>query len=480
MTDAPKGPGWWKASDGQWYAPELHPSASAPGKTEGGVPVPEMIMSSERDPACPNCGTEIVPRASFCTACGKSLSQEPEAAVVVGSPLPEPSGLPPDGEGSGPDPQARQSPRRTLLWGVGTAVAVLLVAAGVLAGVHRPNHSKAASAKQDVVANPGTAECSTLLSPSAATQITGASTMRITNEPQTFINVASPTFACHYDANVDGTTSDPGVPDLTKSFILWLWTNQSDAATTFTNYKNNDLNLYNLPADDPVSVQGIGAQAAWSGPGTSPGELLVQANTSNVFVLSALSQGSSESEAQKLVDELTGAQTGTATTTPSSAGSSGTSSPQQQGSATDNTSSAPPLTASPPPSPVTYPTPTSTTTTTVPLPSDQQKFVDDLEALFPATTGAIQSGSLTAQSLATEGEAVCNALTQGSAEIGPTGPGNFSTVYTDTASYLANQQYGPSIPGATGSDSASIVSLAIEDLCSTFVSEIPAGSPGAP
>ena len=27
MSDEPKGPGWWIASDGNWYPPEQHPSA---------------------------------------------------------------------------------------------------------------------------------------------------------------------------------------------------------------------------------------------------------------------------------------------------------------------------------------------------------------------------------------------------------------------------------------------------------------------
>ena len=26
MSDKPEGPGWWIASDGKWYPPELHPS----------------------------------------------------------------------------------------------------------------------------------------------------------------------------------------------------------------------------------------------------------------------------------------------------------------------------------------------------------------------------------------------------------------------------------------------------------------------
>ncbi len=52
MSDKPEGPGWWVASDGKWYPPELHPAvrndlpepAAVPGQpgTGGGpVAVPE-------------------------------------------------------------------------------------------------------------------------------------------------------------------------------------------------------------------------------------------------------------------------------------------------------------------------------------------------------------------------------------------------------------------------------------------------------
>ena len=30
MSDRSAGPGWWQASDGRWYPPELHPSAQSP------------------------------------------------------------------------------------------------------------------------------------------------------------------------------------------------------------------------------------------------------------------------------------------------------------------------------------------------------------------------------------------------------------------------------------------------------------------
>src|SRR5580692_1772022 len=30
MSDLSQGPGWWLASDGKWYAPELHPDYKSP------------------------------------------------------------------------------------------------------------------------------------------------------------------------------------------------------------------------------------------------------------------------------------------------------------------------------------------------------------------------------------------------------------------------------------------------------------------
>ncbi len=38
MSNAPQGPGWWQASDGNWYPPEQHPSNSPPSPPEPSVP----------------------------------------------------------------------------------------------------------------------------------------------------------------------------------------------------------------------------------------------------------------------------------------------------------------------------------------------------------------------------------------------------------------------------------------------------------
>lgn len=40
MSDSSQGHGWWQASDGKWYAPELHPEYSPPSSSSLPTPVP--------------------------------------------------------------------------------------------------------------------------------------------------------------------------------------------------------------------------------------------------------------------------------------------------------------------------------------------------------------------------------------------------------------------------------------------------------
>lgn len=42
MTDRPKGEGWWLASDGKWYPPDLHPGASPP--------IPDLSSGNDQIP----------------------------------------------------------------------------------------------------------------------------------------------------------------------------------------------------------------------------------------------------------------------------------------------------------------------------------------------------------------------------------------------------------------------------------------------
>jgi hypothetical protein len=156
-------------------------------------------------------------------------------------------------------------------------------------------------------------------------------------------------------------------------------------------------------------------------------------------------------------------------------------------SATDPQTSTPNSSSSQTP-PVLTP-PTSTTTTTgPPLSGEQQKLVDDLETDFPGLSNAVQVGtSVTAQMLSDDGQEVCDAMTQGSSQIGPSGYGNLSSVFQAFIPSFANgawpQNLGPvvsglSIPGV-GDRSDLVMAQAIDDLCPAYVGGIPAGDPGA-
>jgi hypothetical protein len=45
MSDAPLGPGWWQASDGRWYAPELAPGAPRSGSSTNGFAIASFVCS---------------------------------------------------------------------------------------------------------------------------------------------------------------------------------------------------------------------------------------------------------------------------------------------------------------------------------------------------------------------------------------------------------------------------------------------------
>ncbi len=45
MSDNPEGPGWWIASDGKWYPPELHPSVRTDDPAPERATVPETVTA---------------------------------------------------------------------------------------------------------------------------------------------------------------------------------------------------------------------------------------------------------------------------------------------------------------------------------------------------------------------------------------------------------------------------------------------------
>src|ERR1035437_8253570 len=53
MSDESQGPGWWQASDDQWYSPESHPNYRPPPPIPQAVPSVEAVGVTERPPKGP-------------------------------------------------------------------------------------------------------------------------------------------------------------------------------------------------------------------------------------------------------------------------------------------------------------------------------------------------------------------------------------------------------------------------------------------
>jgi hypothetical protein len=400
---------------------------------------------------CPGCGAEAAAGSSFCATCGHSLSKASGGAG--GSDLPpilkpdrpdpaksvkrQPPGSvrpasPKSTQGTIPEEKSRGSYK--VFWIVLIVVAVVGASgAGVVIAHH---HSGPGASSNSSLSSGSVAICTNLLSSSDAARLSGASTMQVKVEPpQPFIRVASPTTSCYYNGNVVGADGF-GVADLSKSFILWLWTNQADAAQMFADYATNVMNPRLVPGG-PVAVQGIGRQADWAG-----GLLLVQASANDVFVLSSLPEATSIAEASKIVNRLGGSSSGISQST------------------------------------TTLP-PTTTTTTTTPLSSADQKFVDDVEKQFPSLPGAIAADEpyFTTKKLAGEGEAVCNAFSE-AAQQGIANAYNAYIVGEFNNGNLPGS--GGAIPSLTNSEVQVVLGIAIEDICPTYLGDIPPGDPGAP
>src|ERR1035437_249577 len=53
MSDESQGPGWWQASDDQWYSPESHPNYRPPPPIPQAVPSVEAVGGTEGPPKGP-------------------------------------------------------------------------------------------------------------------------------------------------------------------------------------------------------------------------------------------------------------------------------------------------------------------------------------------------------------------------------------------------------------------------------------------
>lgn len=93
MSEIPQGPGWWQASDGRWYPPELYAPPPLPG---GGQPWPYERPDAAFAPRAPypagspakycvTCGAGLVASAAICPRCGTPVAPRKSrtAAVVM-------------------------------------------------------------------------------------------------------------------------------------------------------------------------------------------------------------------------------------------------------------------------------------------------------------------------------------------------------------------------------------------------------------
>jgi hypothetical protein len=103
MSDKPQGPGWWLASDGTWYPPELHPSMQGVGKKPP-IPVPELPgrparsgESDQRTEAGP-----MYPDLFQQAVAGSSLANVVTVNYADGEPRPSLDTLTPTGHGGEP------------------------------------------------------------------------------------------------------------------------------------------------------------------------------------------------------------------------------------------------------------------------------------------------------------------------------------------------------------------------------------------
>ena len=124
MSDVSQGPGWWQASDGKWYAPELHPDYQPP--TEAVAPTPP---DPPQEPPPEPAPTQAAP-----------VTPEPTQAIPTAAPI-EPTQMiptpPPVGPPAGPPLGAAGPvvPPPSAGGGKGKLIAALVVVAALLAGL---------------------------------------------------------------------------------------------------------------------------------------------------------------------------------------------------------------------------------------------------------------------------------------------------------------------------------------------------------
>src|SRR5262245_55024234 len=78
MSTTPQGPGWWQASDGNWYPPELAPGAATQPPPASTPPAPSGPPATPSSPATPRAtGSE------FAMGGGSRSRRAPDAAEIT-------------------------------------------------------------------------------------------------------------------------------------------------------------------------------------------------------------------------------------------------------------------------------------------------------------------------------------------------------------------------------------------------------------
>lgn len=162
MSDVSGGEGWWRASDGKWYSPDLKPPPPLPLSGTDVDPGPQSSLtptrlsetSSGADVLCSN-GHSVKDGAVFCDKCGVSMSnQEAPGSVDHAAPgsttgflgsVAVASDIPVPGATERPT-KVRMNRNKWLMVGGGVVVLVIAVVIGVILGQNSKKPTTAASA----------------------------------------------------------------------------------------------------------------------------------------------------------------------------------------------------------------------------------------------------------------------------------------------------------------------------------------------
>lgn len=246
MSDTPQGPGWWLASDGRYYPPEQHPSASQPG------PTPPAVVA----PTTPPPGPGVPPP-------GPGLP--PSSPVPPGGPLPGPG---PVGPGYAPGYATGPAVKKKGNTGCVVAIIVVLVlfvgggiAAVVLVNRAASNLSEAAF---------GSTTCSYLSNQDASAALGGQVDVIQTGGVTKLVDVIDPVLVDGTSCLITKTGSTSSAGQLARTSRLQTSSaadryqtelrKAKGISTTVQSNANSSLSTESLPYFDK-EVTGLGDEA---------------------------------------------------------------------------------------------------------------------------------------------------------------------------------------------------------------------------